>query len=256
MRAAHLQAANPVRILRQIFVAYVLAKRLGAFCAKRLGRPKKDARDKAKFLRNEAASLEMAKATYLLSRPAYFHARQNLEVKRMEFDHLTINFQSMHGAQVADMLLAGSNRKDIAPEKLAEIERRVGASLKTISLDLAEAFWDRHEIPEARTYLGNKTREYNAASRELAEASRQLSSLAKTLETANSAVRARNAELGADTLPAYLHTQNAQTDAQLRIVRRLLKDAHDIEKIAEMTGFDRSVIDRAASISGAGVCKS
>ena len=192
-------------------------------------------------LRTEIERLERAKQRFLQSRPVFFTARENLELARFEYE------RALRDMQAATMHMTTRNvSRDLggpAQKLIEDIDARAGAALRTISLGLTEAFWTRHAVPDARTYLNNKSREYRAAAQELEKATHQMELARGTLASKIAQLRYDFGK-GTPASGAELHLEKRKVQTQ--IARRLLAEAHDPDSILEMTGYMPSVLSQAA----------
>lgn len=222
---------------------------------KAIVQPIREATDKDYALRHEHARIAALEKSNEAFRPKFFQAQQDLATAQSEYERVSEDFTSAHGAiQFDDFVqrrrLVVMRRVDFRPSVVKAIEDGGRSVLGVVSFGLSEAIFNKTEIPEERAFLRNKINLLQREGDQLRRAVAEISEAVTELDAARQEIEAEHARLGADVTASDVHVLTARDAARASIIQRLLADGVPVARITEMTGFDPdSVAEVAQSIS-------
>jgi hypothetical protein len=218
--------------------------------------PIREATDKDYALRHERKQVESLEKKNAGLRPQFFQAQQDLAVAQAAYEHASEDFSDAHG-QAGFRALANGRTGTLArvdpragtPEILRAVEDGSRFVLKTVTLGLTEAIFNKDEIPRERAFLKKKISRLTDESRQLTDAIRKLRDAESRYKAATAEIKAEHAKLGAEATASDVHVISARAAAQKEIIQRLLLDDLSQANIAEITGISPEMIAEVAQNS-------
>ncbi len=219
---------------------------------KAIVRPIREATDKAYALRHERKRVETLEKKNAGLRPRFFKAQQDLAAAQAEYERASEDFTSQHGrpgmtpAAPPGTPLARVDPRAGTPDLLRAVEDGSRFVLKTVSLGLTEAIFNKDEIPRERAFLNKRIARLEQEARHLGDAIAQLRQAEARYKAATVEIRAEHARLGIDATASDVHVITARAGAQKEIIQRLLRDDLPQQSIADITGIPPEMIAEVA----------
>lgn len=220
---------------------------------KAIVRPLRELTDKDYALRHERKEIADLEAKTGRLRPEFYEAQQDMAAAEAAYERASEDFARVHGKGAADLLVQRTPAQGTAPDPRAEMPGVVRAIedgsrfiLKTVSLGLTEAIFNKDEIAAERAFLRKRIGRLREEVERLADAIIRLRRAASRYAAATGQIEAEHAKLGSDATASDVHVARARAAAQHKIIVQLLGEGIAPSVVADMTGIAAQTIAEVA----------